>query len=151
MGKEALVTKVVTQQQKITTEKQREIARVEADTTVISAKADSTVTIIGAKATAEATKLVQFAEADAYELQQNSYANGYKDIASSLVFSGDQLLRYIWARSISGAGTNKDLIVALDGTTIKTESLRESEVLHAIESDQGTCASQSRLAMDSNG
>jgi len=47
-------------------------------------------------------------------------------------------------RAKDGAGT-RDTDPANEGGG------RESEVLHAIESDQGACASQSRLAMDSNG
>jgi regulator of protease activity HflC (stomatin/prohibitin superfamily) len=116
--KQALLDKVVMQQNELTATKQREIVKVEAGTYVVKQAGESQITMINARAEAEAKKITQFAYADANRKAQSAYATGYKDITSQLGFTADQLLQYIWARSVSSASSNKELIVALDGTTL---------------------------------
>ena len=54
-------------------------------------------------------------QADAFLEKQEAYAEGYKGVVNSLEFNDENLMRYIWARSLASASGNKELVVALDG------------------------------------
>ena len=55
------------------------------------------------------------AQADSFLAKQKAYAVGYKGVVDNLGLTGENLMRYIWARSLASASGNKELVVALDG------------------------------------
>lgn len=113
----AVTTKVVTQQEEITTLYSRNYTIVQAETSLITSEADMKVAVIKAQAQAKATKITEAAEAEAEELIQKAYAEAYAYIQTTLGLSDEQLFRYMWARSLEDQTSSASLLVGFGNSS----------------------------------
>eukprot|EP00003_Mantamonas_plastica_P033326 TRINITY_DN946_c1_g1_i1.p1 TRINITY_DN946_c1_g1~~TRINITY_DN946_c1_g1_i1.p1 ORF type:complete len:264 (-),score=91.82 TRINITY_DN946_c1_g1_i1:120-911(-) len=110
-----IIDKVVANQDRRTKDEEQLVTQVRAATKVIESEADARITGIIAEANSKGFTRNQQAIADGFRAVLDAEGNSFKQLASTLNFTTDHLLTYLWSQQIKTAKEQTKLIVGFDG------------------------------------
>jgi regulator of protease activity HflC (stomatin/prohibitin superfamily) len=110
----AVVNKMISDQQTSSQRYLNQVQQIQADTSVLIAKANQNITETLSVANAQATYLLQSATANATKMLVDAQSQAWNLYRSTLNLTNDQLLRVQWARQVKLASNNVSYYVGFE-------------------------------------